>query len=213
MSTGNSGHSLPLSLPPEALSFRFARTTAGGVHETWVISTSGLRSASGLRQNRLRQNRLRQKRPQRLSRETINAPRVRAAGWPLRHSLPSTPDASQSDKGGLSCLARQQSHLPQRHLWSVLPRSPRPWPTTLPALRTLRLRDVLARSSKMRRGPAIGARNTRHATRSVITASRPAYADKLKRRLAGDRTLLSTSITQHLSSHAYLEESWLGSIA
>ena len=72
MSTGNSGHSIALSLQPEALSFRFARTTAGGVHETWVISTSGLRSASGLRQNRLRQNRLRQKRPQRLSRETIN---------------------------------------------------------------------------------------------------------------------------------------------
>ena len=136
-----------------------------------------LRSASGLRQNRLRQNRLRQnrlrqKRLRRLSRETINAPRVRAAGWPLRHSLPSTPDASQSDKGGLSCLARQQSHLPQRHLRSVLPRLRPPWPTTLLALKTLQERDVLARSSKMRRRLAIGARNTIHAARPIITVSR-----------------------------------------
>ena len=145
---------------------------ARGVHEPWVISTSGLRSASGLRQNRLRQNRLRQKRLRRLSRETINAPRVRAAGWPLRHSLPSTPDASQSDKGGLSCLARQQSHLPQRHLRSVLPRLRPPWPTTLLALKTLQERDVLARSSKMRRRLAIGARNTIHAARPIITVSR-----------------------------------------
>ena len=156
----------------QALSFRLARTNARGVHEPWVISTSGLRSASGLRQNRLRQNRLRQKRLRRLSRETINAPRVRAAGWPLRHSLPSTPDASQSDKGGLSCLARQQSHLPQRHLRSVLPRLRPPWPTTLLALKTLQERDVLARSSKMRRRLAMGARNTIHAARPIITVSR-----------------------------------------
>ena len=130
-----------------------------------------LRRASGLRQNRLRKNRLRQKRLRRLSRETINAPRVRAAGWPLRHSS-STPDASQSDKGGLSCLARQQSHLPQRHLRSVLPRLRPPWPTTLLALKTLQERDVLARSSKMRRRLAMGARNTIHAARPIITVSR-----------------------------------------
>jgi hypothetical protein len=121
----------------------------------------------------LRQNRLRQKRLRRLGRETINAPRVRAAGWPLRHSLPSIPDASHSDKGGLSCLARQRSHLPQRHLRSVLPRLRPPWPTTLLALKTLQVRDVLARSSKIRRRLAIGARNTIHAARPIITVSRP----------------------------------------
>jgi hypothetical protein len=31
--SANSGHSLPPSLQPEALSFRFARTNAAGVHE------------------------------------------------------------------------------------------------------------------------------------------------------------------------------------
>jgi hypothetical protein len=177
-----------------------------------VIFISGLRSASGLRQNRLRQNRPRQKRLRPLSRETIKcAPRsgcrMAAASFPSLKSL------TQAMPTKEVCHVKQDSNRTCRGVirgW-CLPRSPRPWPTTLPALRTLRLRDVLARSSKIRRGPAIGARNTRHATRPVITASRPAYADKLKRRLAGDRTLLSTSITQHLSSHAYLEESRLGS--
>src|SRR5262245_40057828 len=98
----------------------------------------------------------------------LRRPAFPVPGWPLRRS-PSLNPLTQANpaKEVQSCLERQQSHSRQHHSRSGLPRSHRPWPTTLPALRTPLLRDVRARSSNLRRCRATRARNTRHATQSV----------------------------------------------
>ena len=103
MSTGNSGHSLPLSLPPEALSFRFARTTAGGVHETWVISTSGLRSASDCDKIDCDKIDCDKNGLNVLVGKQLMRPAFRLPDGRCVIPFPQIPDASHADKGGLSC--------------------------------------------------------------------------------------------------------------
>ena len=92
--------------------------------------------------------------------------RMAAASFPTLNPL----TQANPTKGGLSCLASQQSHLPQRHLRSVLPRLRPPWPTTLLALKTLQEKDVLARSNKMRRRPSY--RGAEHHPREHDPSSR-----------------------------------------